>query len=224
MVYLFDDLNAISEEDYNIAYNLLFEERQRRVLKYRQKKDRILSVFAYILLLYGVSNENLVSKLKKFKFSYNENGKPFFISEELKNINFNISHCSKGIACAVSSQKVGVDIEEYIFEFDKIKDLVLNENEHVLINNSREPNAVFTHLWTIKEAYTKMLGCGLSYDDIRNLDFSGFENCNKFSNDYLYTKRFSKYVLTVFNRNFQLNDIIQVSGSEIKKFIRSLDF
>ena len=118
MIYLFDELEAITATDDDSAFELLFDERKKKTARYRFERDRRLSLFAYVLLLYGLKKEGRLSE-RKPEFAYHPYGKPYFLSESLSDVCFNMSHCSEGIVCGISDGEIGVDI----------KDLVLHPNE-----------------------------------------------------------------------------------------------
>lgn len=220
MVYLFDELESITDAEYTAAYELLFDERKKKTARYRFERDRLLSTFAYILLLYALKCEGRLPGGKP-AFVYNPYGKPYFLPEELRDVYFNLSHCSEGIVCSISDREVGVDIEAYVQNIEKIKDLVLHPNEREPVDNSEDSSALFTQLWTIKEAYTKMKGCGLS-TEITELDFSDFVDRQEYCDGSLFTQRFNRYVVSAFGCNKAVREVKQVSADELKELIRCL--
>ena len=220
MVYLFDELEAITESDYAAAYELLFEERKKKTARYRFEQDRLLSTFAYVLLLYGLKSEGLLSE-RKPQFDYHPYGKPYFLSEALSNVFFNFSHCSEGIVCGISDEEIGVDIEGYVQDIRKIEDLVLHPHERHLFDNAKDASGLFTQIWTIKESYTKMKGCGLTME-ITELDFSDFIDRREYGDGSLLTQRFDRYVVSAFGRNKTACGIKRVSAGELKELIKQL--
>ncbi len=220
MVYLFDELGSITEAEYAAAYELLFEERKKKTARYRFGRDRLLSTFAYILLLYGLKSEGRLVEQKP-EFAYHPYGKPYFLSEKLSNVFFNFSHCSEGIVCAISDGEIGVDIETYVQDIEKIKDLVLHPCERKLFDSRKDNEALLTQIWTIKEAYTKMKGYGLAME-ITDLDFSDFFIGREYDDSSLLTQRFDRYVVSVFGCDKTPREIRQVSAYELKELIRSL--
>ena len=220
MVYLFDELEVITEWDYALAYELLFDERKKKTARYRFEQDRRLSTFAYILLLYGLKCEGKLLE-RKPEFSYHPYGKPYFLSEALSNVFFNISHCSEGIVCGISGEEIGVDIESYVQDIREIEDLVLHPHERQLFDNTEDVSGLFTQIWTIKEAYTKMKGCGLS-TEITDLDFSDFRNRREYGDGSLLTQRFDRYVVSAFGCDEKVCEIKRVSMNEFARFIKSV--
>ncbi|MCQ2174540.1 MAG: pseudouridine synthase [Bacteroidales bacterium] len=127
------------------------------------------------------------------EFSYSDRGKPFL--RERPDIFFNLSHCARGIACAVSDSPVGIDIEEIQYD-ESLASAVLNGRELAEVLSSDEPGVKFTQLWTRKESFLKLSGLGLP-DNLKDVpgDASGvrFETT---------VNRVSGYVCTVASRQF----------------------
>jgi 4'-phosphopantetheinyl transferase len=164
-VYLFDRMDEFSDELFRRSLRLLPAERQKKVTAYRQKIDQKLSVLGYVLLNYGIKSEYGVSGA--IQFSYSERGKPFLI--DYPQIHFNISHCKKGVICAVHHSAVGVDIETVENYDPELAGHVCNENELKLINESDNKALTFTKIWTKKESLLKKTGIGLS-DHLKTID------------------------------------------------------
>ena len=95
--------------------------------------------------------------IKKCNIIYDKHGKPFF--EEDNGLFFSFSHTKKAVACAVHKKNIGVDIEE-IRDFKKsICKRVFTKEEIENIKTNKD----FFYFWTMKEAFVKMNGKGLSY-------------------------------------------------------------
>ena len=117
------------------------------------------------LLLEGLRLEYGISDLPEIFFK--EFGKPYF--KDYPDIHFNISHCGKAVACLLSKEEVGVDVEE-IKEFDReLAEFVCSPHEFKKVLESEDPEVAFISLWTRKESYFKFTGKGLdSREEIRN--------------------------------------------------------
>ncbi|MCK4493622.1 MAG: 4'-phosphopantetheinyl transferase superfamily protein [Methylococcales bacterium] len=102
---------------------------------------------------------------KDWSFSKNDYGKPAIYPP--KNLYFNLSHTENLIVCAVSRQKnIGVDVETITHKSSiiEIAQRFFSPSEtHALL---RESNFMqkqhFFQYWTLKEAYIKAKGMGLS--------------------------------------------------------------
>lgn len=160
---------------FNITENMNFSDmlpkviqelpewRRQKALSYRFDIDRFQCAKSFLIL------EELLKKeygiIRCPEFSYGPFGKPYFA--EYPNIHFNVSHCHKGIACAVSGHPVGIDIEEIQYD-EFVAQRVLNTDEYAEVKASSNPAGVFTELWTKKESYLKLTGQGL-IEDMRGL-------------------------------------------------------
>lgn len=104
----------------------------------------------------------------EWRFERNSFGRPY-ISEprQFRNIRFNISHTKGLVACLIStSHEVGIDIEN-IFQnrdFLGISRNFFSENEVNSLYSapSHKVGRLFYMYWTLKEAYLKARGVGLS--------------------------------------------------------------
>lgn len=161
MISIFDIKGEI--DDLKEILFLLPDWRRRKALSYHFPIDRFLCAKSFLMLeqmlrsKYGLDNCP--------EFSCGTNGKPYL--KEYPGIYFNISHCRKGIACAVCDCPVGIDIEE-IQPGLEIRDLVLNQEEKAAVEMSEEPDLEFTRLWTRKESILKLTGEGIK-NDMRNV-------------------------------------------------------
>lgn len=136
--------------------------RLRKALSFRQDIDKFLCAQSFLML------EELLRERFNLKccpeFSYATNGKPFL--KEYPSIHFNISHCCRGIACAVSDNPIGIDIEVIQYDEDLVS-VVFNSEERDIIEKYDESDVKFTELWTRKESYLKLTGEGIS-DNLKN--------------------------------------------------------
>ncbi|WP_111289649.1 4'-phosphopantetheinyl transferase family protein [Bacillus safensis] len=96
-------------------------------------------------------------------FETEGNGKP--VVRQLPSFHFNLSHSGDWVVCAVDNAPVGIDIEEI-----KPIDLAIakrffsaDEYEDLLSQPAERQEAYFFHLWSMKEAFIKLTGKGLSY-------------------------------------------------------------
>ena len=117
------------------------------------------------------SKEFLEEVLKKYntksKIITNEHRKPYLEDNE---IYFNISHSGKYTVIVVGDSEIGVDIQKMSYK-PKVVKRFYNQKEKELATSELE----FTKIWTIKEAYVKKLGIGLSYG-LENVDTTELDN------------------------------------------------
>ncbi len=127
---------------------------------------KVLRAEAYRLLRRALLNKNISEEDQEL--DYNEYGKPF-----LKNNcgwHFNISHCRKLAACAIAQSPIGVDVERIRQFPELVLKRCFTERETELIKESNNSDLTFFQLWTLKEAYVKAIGRGLSYP-LRDAEF-----------------------------------------------------
>ena len=104
--------------------------------------------------------------IEKQTFAYSKFGKPFLLY--YPNIHFNTSHSGNYVACGVSDNPIGVDIQKTVLFKPDLARRVCNENELNQIKKSRDKASEFTKLWTQKEAILKQSGEGIASGKIKN--------------------------------------------------------
>lgn len=102
-------------------------------------------------------------------------GRPFIVKPRLEKIDFNLSHSGNFIILGVSSKAIGVDIEKKnSSDIERLSETCFTKKEikYIFCENNN-PNRVnrFYKLWTLKEAYLKAIGVGLSYP-LKNFYFT----------------------------------------------------
>lgn len=179
MVYYIENIMDIPEGDFEMLYSMLPQKRQAVARRYRFEQDKRNSIMAFILLMFGLHEEFGIDG--EFSIIRDTNGKPML---EEEGIWFNLSHCKKGVVCAVSTRKIGVDIQEIIDPSGGLEKSVLTQKEieeYKSLNSDLERRERFTRLWALKESFVKYDGRGLSYG-LQKLDFTGMEG-NQFQKD-----------------------------------------
>ncbi len=169
MIYIFNEMETFSDEDYYHYLPLVSDERLKKINCYHFMKDKKLSLLAYLLLRIGLLLEYEIKE--KCIFKYKVNNKPYL--ERYNNIFFNLSHCKNGVACVLSKFEVGIDIQELTEYLESDAQIVLSKSEISLISSRNNKDELFTTLWALKESYVKQQGLGIS-DELRNLNFTNF--------------------------------------------------
>ena len=144
--------------------DMLSADELARLGRFRFGRDRRSYLAAHALVRSALSDYRRCDP-RSWLFTASSHGKPAI--DPSFGLEFNISHSEKLVACAISaSEEVGVDVEAFsraedvleiaprIFSRDELKHL------EGLRGNEKEHYAV--KLWTLKEAYSKALGRGLS--------------------------------------------------------------
>ncbi|MEN1969325.1 4'-phosphopantetheinyl transferase superfamily protein [Lentibacillus sp. N15] len=134
-------------------------ERQNYMLQFYHIEDAYRAIIGDLLLDH-VLYKRLGVRLKEVAVDKNAYGKPFF--PDYPFIKYNISHSGDYIACAIHSQRVGIDIEKVkLFDLRMAKQL-FSASEYCAICHATNKNLACYNLWTLKESYIKMLGKGLA--------------------------------------------------------------
>jgi 4'-phosphopantetheinyl transferase len=152
---------------------MLDPEEIARADRYRFAADRNIYTAAHALARFMLSEATGLPP-RTWRYVAGEFGKPALAAEFLKwNLHFNISHTRGLAACAIARQEIGIDVERA----DRTIDLGIAQHyfapEEVRILNSVSPGQegkVFFRFWSLKEAFIKATGEGLS----RSLDSFSF--------------------------------------------------
>ena len=117
--------------------------------------------------------------LRPYHIDYNEDtpvtkgklGKPSLT--ECPDIHYNLSHADGIAACIISGYKCGIDCERIRKYPEKVMTRVFSEKERIMVESAPEnkKNELFFRLWTLKEAYVKAIGVGISYP-MNTVEFS----------------------------------------------------
>ncbi|MBO7473662.1 MAG: 4'-phosphopantetheinyl transferase superfamily protein [Ruminococcus sp.] len=142
--------------------------------------------------------------LRPYRIDYNEDtpvskgkmGKPSLT--EHPNIYYNLSHADGIAACIISDNECGIDCEKIREYPKKVMRRVFSEKERTMVETAPEDkkSELFFRLWTLKEAYVKAIGVGISYP-MNTVEFS-FDSGRIITN--IKDCRFRQYI--VGNRGF----------------------
>lgn len=130
-------------------------------------QDRELYIAAHLFMRRTLSKHAPIAPAD-WRFTTNTYGKPFIATPGYEHLQFNLSHTQGMIACAVSyTGAVGVDVEKRkpLTDLDALCRYALSPLEAHDVLSIRDParkeQRFFTY-WTLKEAYIKATGMGLS--------------------------------------------------------------
>lgn len=134
---------------------------QEQILRYRFWEDRQRSLLGHILSRYALINQ----------FHYNNNeiaiaknlyGKPYLCGHS--NISFNISHSKDWVVCAINEVDIGIDVQEIKGIKLSIAEQFFTKEENDYLSSLKKEDQLqgFYDIWSLKEAYVKALGFGLS--------------------------------------------------------------
>lgn len=132
--------------------------RRKEADAFRFPIDQLQNAKAYLLLCQGLREQYGI--LAQPDFGYGENGKPYLV--DYPHIHFNLSHCPKGVICAIDENPVGCDVEAIPNSLDiDLLETCFSITEQNRILQANNPQVEFARLWTSKEALLKLYGIGL---------------------------------------------------------------
>ncbi|MED3563979.1 4'-phosphopantetheinyl transferase family protein [Bacillus xiapuensis] len=139
---------------YNKLFHLTNKDEKNYLMGYKKLADRYNS-------LLGLS---LVKKLSykrdsNFSLLHNELGQPYLVGSDEY---ISISHSEDTIVVAMSTNKVGIDVEKRLLNMGY--ESFLADEEYELFNKSKNKVDLLTTLWTLKESYVKLKGTGFFID------------------------------------------------------------
>lgn len=208
MVYVYTlNLEGIKDpKEYPEILESLPEYRKKKIESFRNLNGRIESFGAGVLLkkvcsLHGVSD---------YLISLSEHGKP-----QIDGFYFNLSHSGNMVLCAVSENPVGCDIEKIENPTLRIAKRFFTEKENKYLEKIEENNKAeeFFRLWTMKEAYVKMTGegltCSLKEFEIRIQDEIKVYRDQKLQNCYMKEYFIPGYKVSVCAQEASFTDKIK---------------
>jgi 4'-phosphopantetheinyl transferase len=149
-----------------LEQNLSADEK-KRASRFRLARDRERFVGAR-----GLLREILALYLNatpgRLSFGYSAQGKPFLAGEEHSTLRFNVSHSFDAMLLAIAHMReVGVDIEGVLSNgvaMEEVYETVLSEPEKQALARfgGEDKHKTFLRFWTLKEAYIKANGRGVS--------------------------------------------------------------
>ncbi len=133
------------------------EYRLDKLEKLKPELKKRQSIGVELLLIHAVKSVYPKAEIP-LKIECDINSKPFFRSIPL---HFSLSHSGNYAACAVSDEKLGLDIESDLIYKPLVAKRFFNIAEQGIIENAEDKNKAFARIWTGKESFAKFLGLGL---------------------------------------------------------------
>lgn len=158
-VSIIHNVKPISELTFQFLLRFSPPEKQQRILCQRIKQNADTMVIGGALARYMLWKEFCIPW--DAHIAYGEFGKPYL--SDYPDAHFNISHSGQYVACVVCNRPVGVDVQEITPYHPDVAAKVCSNVELTQIEASGNQAAEFIKIWTIKEAYLKMLGSGLGH-------------------------------------------------------------
>lgn len=161
------DIHALSASVRTACEEVLSRDEVARAERFVVSGARDQFVVARALLRTRLSHYVAVAP-DLWRFQANEHGKPSVLEpSEYRGMYFNVSHTDGLVACAVAShEQVGVDVEALDREMDFVsmaRTICCRQEFDSLVDVPKAglPARFFTY-WTLKEAYIKARGAGMS--------------------------------------------------------------
>jgi 4'-phosphopantetheinyl transferase len=157
---------SLSASNVQGLLGILSADETERARHYRFARDRARFIAARGFLR-TVLARYIRIRPENVRFCYTAYGKPVLASGLATDIHFNLSHSCDLAVCAVAhGRRVGIDVERIrpVPDADQIADRFFTEQESASLRalSYRDRLEAFLRLWTVKEAYGKALGRGLS--------------------------------------------------------------
>ena len=158
MLYLFDEIELLSDDFPGSKMPFLSVERREKILRIRSLSGKKESAAAYLLLRLALLEVYGLTEI--VEFDYLDKGKPVLKGYPM--IHFSLSHTKGVAACAVSDSMVGVDVQEIRTVSDKAAKRVLTDEEYGGFKTAVDPDEYFCRIWAIKESLMKKTGQGMA--------------------------------------------------------------
>jgi 4'-phosphopantetheinyl transferase len=152
--------------EFGKLLRVLSQDERERADRFRFEADRRRAVIgrAYLRLLIA---EIVRLPADQLQFAYNDFGKPELVSVQARVLQFNVSHSGELILIAIAvGRDVGVDVERIRtgFDVEEVAERFFSDREREVLASldGHAKTEAFFKLWTLKEAYLKAKGSGLS--------------------------------------------------------------
>lgn len=173
-IYALNSRLQLPEALYQECLSWIAPDYRERIRRYRFWEDQQRSLFGHVMVRYAImKNFNLNNNdIVIMKNSY---GKPYL--HGYHDIHFNISHSKDWVVCVINTSAVGIDVQEIKDVKSAIADrfFTKEENDYLASLELEARLQGFYEIWSLKEAYIKALGFGLSlplneFSIIKSLD------------------------------------------------------
>lgn len=155
----------LSESSISYLEKMLDKDERRKLQQYKNIKSQHTALVTRSISRLILSQYTKTSP-SKLSFTSNQHGKPKLINNE-ENIRFNLSHNNELIIMAVCLEdEIGCDIENPSrkVNIEPIARRYFSKQEYSELNNLPELLKIsrFFEIWTLKEAFVKATGVGIS--------------------------------------------------------------
>jgi len=211
-ITILTSIPELKKNEFEELLSFVSKEKQERIKKYHFFRDAQNCLLGDILSrieicrVTGFCNDQL-------RFSVNKYGKPFLSTNHY--VHFNVSHAANYIACAISDEHVGIDIETIKTVDFRIAERFFTSDEITYVM-ACEKTIRFYEIWTKKESRIKWEGKGLyiplnSFSVFDSSEY-GKSNYHKvFQNDeaicHIYSLKNEKPSISIIDTNILMNNI-----------------
>lgn len=160
-VYVINALNELSDDEFKRALSKMDPEQKDRIIRFHFMEDRKRALVGVLLSKYAIGKVfGLLPD--EIRFEKNKYGKPHVAGK--KGVHYNISHSGDYVVCAVSSSPVGIDVQEISGQNLDVADRFFSQEERdaLAMCEGDAKRKLFYEIWSLKEAYIKCIGMGLS--------------------------------------------------------------
>lgn len=163
------ELAALTADEIRLCDAVLSAEERARMHRFHFERDREIYRAAHGLARLTLSRYAPSVAPQDWTFADNAYGKPEVAIPLAPRLRFNISHTHGLVACIVAEElDCGVDVERTWRDKDLLnvarRVLTRNELSALAALHGEEQALLFCRYWTLKEAYAKARGLGMSID------------------------------------------------------------
>jgi 4'-phosphopantetheinyl transferase len=154
---IYDTLPLLDREIFETEFEKMSSYRKEKIQRYHSANDQQLSLGAgivlnYLLKEYGLEEQNINVETGKY-------GKPYF--PDYPQLFFNLSHSGHYVLGAISTKKIGCDIEQVVKDLTIVQSaLHVDEVSYIRQKHISKQCEIFSEIWTKKESYVKAIGIG----------------------------------------------------------------
>jgi 4'-phosphopantetheinyl transferase len=158
------------------ANEVLDDTERARAARFAFDRDRDLFIFSHGLLRLTLAHY-VGADARELRFTTSLLGRPELDTDGMMPVRFNLSHTDGLVGCIVArSADCGIDVERLgRIDYPGLVSRVLAPVEYVawLALDEEDQRDRFAEIWTLKEAYLKGRGLGLSHP-LSDIAFSGY--------------------------------------------------
>ncbi|HEX2946267.1 MAG TPA: 4'-phosphopantetheinyl transferase superfamily protein [Clostridia bacterium] len=154
-----DDI--LEKSKFEQLLSFVSAEKRERIGGFYKYEDALRTLIGDVLARYLLCRR-LKVRNQMLEFGVNQYGKPYLTN--YTDVEFNISHSGKWVACTVDNLPVGIDVEQIKPVSMDFAERIFSKEEFgcLAAKSIDEQEAYFYTLWVLKESYIKAIGKGLS--------------------------------------------------------------